>query len=72
MVVDGTVTSVSPLLVRLDSSATAIPARLPSGYNMPFSVPPASSYTYTAPVVGDRVAVALYADGRLLILGKVA
>ena len=51
----GTVTSASPLLVKLDSSATAVPAlRL-------------SSYT---PVVADRVAVVRMGT-RLLTLGKV-
>jgi hypothetical protein len=51
----GTVTQASPLLVKLDSSATAVPAlRL-------------SSYT---PVVADRVAV-VRLSSRLLVLGVV-
>jgi hypothetical protein len=51
----GTVTQASPLLVRLDSSATAVPALR------------VSSYT---PVVADRVAV-VRLSSRLLVLGAV-
>ena len=51
----GTVTQASPLLVQLDSSATAVPALRLSSYS---------------PVVADRVAV-VRLGARLLTLGKV-
>jgi hypothetical protein len=52
----GTVTSIVPLLVQLDSSATAVPSlRL-------------ASYT---PVIGDRCAV-LRLGSQILSIGKVA
>lgn len=51
----GTVTQASPLLVQLDSSATAVPALRLSSYS---------------PVVADRVAV-VQMGSRLVVLGKV-
>lgn len=52
----GTITQASPLLVRLDSSTTAVPALLLT--------------SYTA-VVADRVVVVRFGS-QLLVLGKVA
>jgi hypothetical protein len=51
----GTVTQASPLLVKLDSSATAVPALRLSSYS---------------PVVADRVVV-VRLSSRLVVLGAV-
>ena len=66
----GTISQLSPLLVRLDSSTTGVPALTLTSYGMPVVTPP-PALTFTAPVVGDRVAVVRFGS-RLLILGKVA